>query len=327
MPTKVEIGYRSQSYGYAESDGDTIYCSGARRKVIKLLIEGMALPDDDGDIDRFLNALPERLHSRFWARIVEHLTGQHDQKTHASGYGATLADQLNQKYPHCKFDFTGVGPGIAKKVSKQIDTLFQDYPDVAKSVGYIGTGDNMLNAPTYGKGMMAVARNNYPSNGQSSIFLNRDMFGDVEHAEDLFEESKKANWFAGDYTLQSMVSHEFGHCVDYYLRGANRQSLFGFRGPEGNGTIDDIVAEFKAKNEAHGAQVSGYAKRGGPAEAWAEAFSSHYHGSNMSPYAKAQKALLAEIFPASKWQKASIKATPEQLAKRSQFYRKHVYIS
>lgn len=86
MPTKVEIGHGSQSYGYAESDGDTIYCSGPRRKVIKLLIEKIAPPDDD-DADSFLEGLPSKLHGRIWARSVEHLSGKHDQSSHGNKYG------------------------------------------------------------------------------------------------------------------------------------------------------------------------------------------------------------------------------------------------
>ncbi len=326
MPAKVEIGYRSQRYGYAESDGDTIYCIGPRRKVIKLLIEGMMQSVDD-DTDSFLNELPERLHGRFWARIVEHLAGQHDQKTHASGYGATLADQLNQKYPHCKFDFTGVGPGIAKKVSKQIDTLFQDYPDVAKSVGYIGTGENVPNAPVWKEGKTAIARRNYSSDGQSAIFLNRDVFGDVEHAEDLLDRARRLGWLAGDFTLQSIVSHEFGHCVDYYLEKATHESPLGFMGPGGEGTVEAMVDEFKMENESHGEQISGYAKHGGTTEAWAESFASLYHGNKQSPYAKAQKALLDKVFPASKWKRCSPgKLTAEQSAQWKQFLHQHVYV-
>lgn len=86
MPTKVEIGHGPQSYGYAEADGDTIYCSGPRRKVIKLLIERMSFPDDD-DADGFLDDLPSKLHGRIWARTVEHLPGKHDQSTHGNKYG------------------------------------------------------------------------------------------------------------------------------------------------------------------------------------------------------------------------------------------------
>lgn len=86
MPAKVEIGYRSQSYGYAESDGSSIYCSGPRRKIIKLLIERIAPPDED-DAAKFLEGLPARLHGRIWARAIEHLPGKHDQSSHANKYG------------------------------------------------------------------------------------------------------------------------------------------------------------------------------------------------------------------------------------------------
>lgn len=86
MAIKIEVGYGSHSYGYAESDEDTIYCSGPQRHIIKLLVEGMVSPDDS-DAAGFLEDLPSRLHGRIWARTIEHYPGKHDQSAHGNKYG------------------------------------------------------------------------------------------------------------------------------------------------------------------------------------------------------------------------------------------------
>jgi len=236
-------------------------------------------------------------------------------------------EKLQKQYPHTQFDFKGVDTKVMPKIAKQVKLLFDDYPDVAKHVHYIGTGKNIPYDPKFVPKNLAVTTVNYPNKkGFSSILLNPLAFGDKGRMDELFEIAKKKHWFAGDYTPESMISHEFGHSVYRYLETITDHSFLGFINDfGGEGSIEAILDQFMMTNKGYGDKVSGYSKAGGPMEAWAEAFSSLYHGDKISPYAEKQRVLLNQIFPSSDWKKVEPSdMTPAQKATWRAFCDKYI---
>jgi hypothetical protein len=235
-----------------------------------------------------------------------------------------IVDELSEKYPNTTFDLSGVDDAFAPKIAEQIKTLYEDYPEVGESIGYIGTGEGVDYDPHWDRQYVAVTVDDYE--GASSIFLNPTFFGSEEAMALMFDQVD-TGWFAADSSVESLISHEFGHSIDYYLRQQVDMSTLGFIDDfSGNGSVARALDDFMLMNEQDGRSVSGYAKAGGVLEAWAEAFSTLYNG-NPGPYAKQQQVLLDQLLPASKWQNVSPSdLTPIQAQAWQAFTRQYILV-
>ena len=232
-----------------------------------------------------------------------------------------IMDELSERYPNTTFDLSGVDEAMAPKIAEQIKTLYEDYPDVGESIGYIGTGEGVDYDPHWDRGYVALTVDDYE--GASSIFLNPTFFGREEAMALVFDEVDPG-WFAADSGVESLISHEFGHSVYYYLYEQREESFLGFIDDMGGeGSVSAMMDEFFVLNDQYGDDVSGYAKAGGYKEAWAEAFSTLYNG-KPGPYAEQMKTMLDQIFGSS-WQKTNSEPmTPSQRKQWQAFIAKYI---
>ncbi len=209
---------------------------------------------------------------------------------------AALEDKMSAKYPHCEFDFHQADPATMEKMCDHVDKLFQDYPDVAKSVPYVGTGANAPEGfePDWdGGGSLAqTIQNEWEPEAYTPILLNPEYFGFPEDAQDVLDSAKEDNWFT-DYSLEGTITHEFGHVINFYLEKAGKGKFVD--GEE----VSSKVSQFMKDNKALGDDVSEYARSGGPIEAFAEGFTSMYHNSeaDQAPYTKNLKSFLDQTLP------------------------------
>jgi hypothetical protein len=104
------------------------------------------------------------------------------------------------------------------------------------------------------------------------MFLNPRYFSNPAFTEQVLERLATSSWHVGD-SLESVVTHEFGHVVDAYLeQNGQDHSVFGYINQNGVGEISKIIKMFKETHKRLGDTISGYAEEGGPREAFAEAF-------------------------------------------------------
>lgn len=227
----------------------------------------------------------------------------------SGGKGKSKAAQLRAlerdmaaKHPDTHFDFTGADPAMMEGVCKQLDTLMNTYPEVGKSLAYVGTGKN---APQgYGAEHLAgvghfacCASRTTGSTAYSSMVLNKDYFGDPALMAEKMQNLSGAGWFAKGAAAggaEYLVTHEFGHAVDAYLATVGKNQTVG--------KVFDVATEtymFKGNSSRMGSTVSGYARQGGPIEQWAEAFASLHYAppAQQAPYTKRLGALLSKVLP------------------------------
>jgi hypothetical protein len=218
---------------------------------------------------------------------------------------ADLAQRLADKYPHATFDFTDLDPDLLEPVADQIDSLFQAYPQVAQAIPYVGAGNN---APQgyepdwegkHRRSLAFVRRNTRTSEAYAPMFLNPRYFSNPDFTEQVLERLAASSWHVGD-SLESVVTHEFGHVVDAYLEQNGRDhSVFGYINQNGVGEISKIIKMFKETHKRLGDTISGYAEEGGPREAFAEAFAAiHFQPeAEWNGYTRKLKGLLDLLLP------------------------------
>jgi hypothetical protein len=134
------------------------------------------------------------------------------------------------------------------------------------------------------------------------MFLNPRYFGNPDFFRECMEREKATGW-GSTTTYGGVVAHEFGHVVNFVLeqegRGKSPTGL-GFIGHFGyEGEIASIIKDFMSTHKALGDNISGYAKKVGPVEAFPEAFAANIEKAPASKrkYAKLLKSLLAELYP------------------------------
>lgn len=195
-----------------------------------------------------------------------------------------IEDRMNAKYPETVFDLAGAHPDLIAPAMAQLDTLFEQYPEVGRSIPYVGTGEN---APK-GYGPETVSKEllsngiawTRASSGSSSrayvpMTLNPKYFSNPELMDGALAEMERVGWTAaGSGSIDYIMSHEFGHVAKFFLEQNGRDQAFvGWE--DGEEDVRNTLLDFLRDN-ARGANVSQYADTNRD-ELFAESFASARH--------------------------------------------------
>lgn len=267
--------------------------------------------------DFTLKDLVKRTFDPDWgASIQEKSLAQLDaeQATRQERRLTELAQSLMAKYPQTTFDFTGLDPATMEVAADQIDHLFEAYPQVAESIPYVGSG--LKDAPPgyepdwveYRRALAFVRSSKSAPESYAPMFFNPRYYGNPAYLQETLERMKKSGWNPMNPTIESTITHEFGHVVNFFLeQNGQEHSMFGYINRDGVGEIAHIVKMFRTIHKRLGETVSRYAATGGPYEAFAEAFSAiHFQDeAQWNEYTRKLKGLLDLLLPggsAATWQ-------------------------
>lgn len=249
----------------------------------------------------------------------------------------TIADSMREKHPSIDFDFTGCDPDVAARTAKQYDELLQKYPDVTKTIAYIGTPEWAPDgwAPNFSERKGAIATcssnlNNLNHNFKNVITLNPKYYGDPQFLQDALDRSQ--TWMASS-SLEGLATHEFGHAIHFYLlREGAKKSFTGYIGLSAQGEVRQTISDFTSYNHSLSGKTSRYAATN-EYEAFAEGFTMAYHrpADKQSAYAKGLNNLLGQLLPnglSKGWSNVTpTKLTPEQREQWDAFDRKYIAIN
>jgi hypothetical protein len=175
-------------------------------------------------------------------------------------------ESVTNKNQDIFFDLTGIHAKNIEPTLKQVDKLTQEWPEVSDRIKYIGT-----NPPGINWDLDFAYAKSLPS---GIIGLNPSHFGDIDFGNQL-SANKKTQWLAG-HNVESIITHEFGHQVNYMLSGLGEVSLTRVSSNDFSGSIPDTVSLFFEKNKPT-KKLSTYSLTN-DSEAFAEAFSALKHG-------------------------------------------------
>ncbi len=230
---------------------------------------------------------------------------------------AKIASDLAARYPRTRFEFKGMSVESAQRVAAHVDTLFGQYPNVAETIPYLGTGHDSSAYGVRGIGfssgdMALIKMQGTPWAAQSPMGLNPVYFANSHKADVAMENAELSGWHpAGNLTMEAIITHEFGHVLHNYLsRNGSNASVFSWgTTSSGKGRVSDMTQAFLDKNFKLGTEVSGYAARssgttktGGQREQFAEAFASLHHTKQawQMDYTKKLSAFLDAVLPGGK---------------------------
>ncbi len=196
------------------------------------------------------------------------------------------------KYPHVRFDFKGAHPDAINPTLRQLDKLMQEYPHVAERLRYVGTyrGEgaprNRWNGNVYAHATFSGER----------IGLNPKWYGKPNAFRESVARSATnkyadgSTWHPDGMTqIESVVTHEFGHLLDGWLRTRTKEAFDPIVRASGFGLVSSTHEKFKFHNKAD-SRLSRYATTNRD-EAFAEGFGALYHGTRDVQRYKYVKAL------------------------------------
>lgn len=189
---------------------------------------------------------------------------------------------ISQRYPDTTFDLSGgIDANIARRAVVQYDKLAEQWPEVAKRLRYFGTyaDESKRISPERYRSF-----SEFPGLENAHAWIDDQIFGinplwfrnpiALEHS---MQEGLLTGWFDADGSIESLITHEFGHMIGNYLDGLKSQRPF--RMPDGSdvehefpetGTISAMFSALFRKHDAT-SQLSTYATTN-LHEATAEAF-------------------------------------------------------
>jgi hypothetical protein len=220
---------------------------------------------------------------------------------------------MAKKYPHITWDFKGTHLDVMNPSLQQLDKLLQEWPEVGERLRYVGTYEGKRpswipkDGHDWGKSQNVFAHANLsgysgaggsPGNGGKYLGINPRYYGDPER----FAEGLKASTAAyvragkkvatrwhpeGTEGFESVITHEFGHLWDSWLRfGQDMGAFVPYTRTSGFGLVKDtwrmIVAQVRGSSA-----VSEYAMTN-EYEKVAESFTALYHSPAGSGARKAQ---------------------------------------
>jgi hypothetical protein len=151
------------------------------------------------------------------------------------GQFASIAEAeagMETLHPHIKFDFQGMHIDAINPTAAEFHRLAQEYPDTAARLRYIGGYRNkqkivesghspeLHNDPdVFSQGEFA-----HVLHGGKRMSLNPKYYDNPEKFLKEILTCETAGWFApGKYSFEYVMTHEFGHLVDFWLEE------YGFR--------------------------------------------------------------------------------------------------
>ncbi len=221
-----------------------------------------------------------------------------------------LERHLEEKHPDLKVDFTDVDPDLAADVADEVDKLIADYPAAGRQLTYIGTGTDPKKTPkTFdpATGYTYAQRcTNYRETLQggdqlkSYIALNRNLWGNKSILQELLKEDVAHNYHPkGTGTPKALLDHEYAHVIGAHLASAPSDVAFrSVVASDGLGRVRQTLQIWSGNHILSGQQVSKYAAKEGPAEAFADGFAEMRNNpqAKWSTHAKAVNRLLDTVY-------------------------------
>jgi len=205
------------------------------------------------------------------------------------------------RYPTVRFDFTGAHLDAVDPTLRQFDKLAKEYPQVVDRLEYVGTyGGSGSPAASSSWGLNTYA---HASVDGKRLGLNPHWYGNPQGFKTSLRQGEALNWHPkGNDSIASVLTHEFGHHVENWLRSVDGNiSALDVVDMGGNGLVSTMFDRWFNRHSPR-KQLSDYAMTNGT-EAWAEAFAAQYHSPakvKQYTYVKEQRELLAMLDP-SKW--------------------------
>lgn len=227
-----------------------------------------------------------------------------------------LQDWAMARYPHIEFDFTEANIDAMMPTIRQFDKLAQQYPEVAARLKYVGTYQNPFSNYNSYKNAFSPNTFAHASTDGERLGLNHMRYNDAKALERAILDCVDSGWLTGDGSIESMMSHEFGHHVENWLLSQpSKRAFMEYASGDGFGGVRETVQLFNKKFSPT-ATLSKYATTtntlaSAPArssfenkvEGWAEAFSAinHKPKKEWPAYVKKINNLLNEVADPSKW--------------------------
>ena len=195
------------------------------------------------------------------------------------GRFATLAEATawaTQQYPHITWDFEGAHIDAINPTLDQFERLAQQWPEVAARLKYVGTyqGTNALHPHTWKPIHYAHADGGALGRGEV-IGFNPMYYSDSARFLSRLQNDLRAGFHPkGCDTIESVLTHEFGHLVEVWLR-SRRDSFRAIVDDDGFGRAHVTFQLWMNANKAT-EKLSRYA-RTKAVEAWASGFAAVYH--------------------------------------------------
>ena len=218
--------------------------------------------------------------------------------THANLYEAAF--WAGHHYPHITWDFTGAHIDTINPTLKQFHTLAQEWPQVSKRLTYVGTHQSAKTPYPDGwkDGGIAHADAGYGT----FIGLNPAYYGNPPRILASVQTYARSGWFPkGCDTVESLVTHEFGHLVDSLFQSQRMTAFREIVKTDGFGFVAETFQLWAKSNKAR-KSLSGYAVNDPKqidVEGWAEGFRAIYHTpkKDWPVFVRRQAALLAIMNP------------------------------
>jgi len=207
-------------------------------------------------------------------------------------------------YPDIEWDLTGCRVGNIKPTLIQFDKLAEEWPEVAGRLKYVGT---YVKSTKYKKrgAPFDFEEWAHASKDGKRIGLNPEYYKKPDFLARVMY-SADVNWHpAGTGEIESVITHEFGHMVNNYLRSLSKTAISKWVGIEGYEIVGSSKYAFADRNYRTSARtLSNYALRN-ESEAFAEAFAALYHQPSKMhrAYAKKLKLFLKTYADRTKWTK------------------------
>ncbi len=197
-----------------------------------------------------------------------------------------------ENYSHITWDFAGMDIEAVNPTLKQFHHLAQEFPEVAQRLRYIGTYGN--DASRFSSPYILA----HASMDGSFIGLNPLWFGDVRVFKELLAAAVKIGFHPkGCDTIESVITHEFGHLMHGWLQSKYKSAVLPYVGADGTGLVADTVDRWLAKNKPT-RRFSEYAKESKDVrENFAEGFASlrHTHARQQHQFVKRLGVMLQEL--------------------------------
>jgi SPP1 gp7 family putative phage head morphogenesis protein len=179
--------------------------------------------------------------------------------------------QARGMFPDKDFDFTGCDALAINPTMREFARLADRYPEAGTRIKYVGTykdvrkwqKNTVLYTPSWGDGEWAHCATLRRRGGWSCIGLNQEYYRDAKAFAERIKSTTRYGYHPpGGNTIASVMTHEFGHAVDFWLQDEFLSStgLIPFYKANGFGLISDTHGMYK-QYWNRGTRISTYSKK------------------------------------------------------------------